>query len=148
MGNICRSPTAEAVFRHFVVDAGLEKRIICDSAGTHDYHIGDAPDARSVKAAARRGYDMTALRARQVSAQDFHDFDWVLAMDSQNLSTLKRLAPRSARARLQLFGDLHADYAGQDVPDPYYGGAAGFERVLDMSEALARSLLAQLRPGD
>lgn len=145
MGNICRSPTAEAVFRRAVQDAALDAIILCDSAGTHDYHIGDPPDSRSIAAAARRGYDMTALRARQIGAADFRRFDYVLAMDRHNLLFLQKLRPAQSPAKLQLFGDLHADFAGQDVPDPYYGGAAGFERVLDMAEALSASLLDSIR---
>ena len=145
MGNICRSPTAEAVFRHAAAQAGLSSLVYCDSAGTHDYHIGDPPDARSIDAAKRRGYDMASLRARQVSTVDFSSFDYVLAMDRQNLGLLQRLQPRGAPAVLMLYGDLHADFAGQDVPDPYYGGAAGFERVLDMTEQISQALLAKLR---
>ena len=145
MGNICRSPTAEAVFRHAAAEAGLSSLVYCDSAGTHDYHIGDPPDARSIAAAKRRGYDMSSLRARQVSTVDFSSFDYVLAMDRQNLGLLQRLQPRGAPTVLMLYGDLHADFAGQDVPDPYYGGAAGFERVLDMTEQISQALLAKLR---
>ena len=145
MGNICRSPTAEAVFRHVVSGAGLAGRIDCDSAGTHDYHIGAPPDQRSIAAASRRGYDMTALRARQVVVEDFARFQYVLAMDRQNLAALKRLRPPLGTAKLQLYGDLHEDYHGQDVPDPYYGGAQGFELVLDMIEDASRGLLAALR---
>lgn len=148
MGNICRSPTAEAVFRHAAAEAGLSSLVYCDSAGTHDYHIGGPPDARSIAAARRRGYDLTPLRARQVSTADFSSFDYVLAMDRQNLGLLQRLQPRGAPALLMLYGDLQADFAGQDVPDPYYGGAAGFERVLDMTEAVSASLLARIRSGD
>jgi protein-tyrosine phosphatase len=147
MGNICRSPTAEAVFRHAASAAGLSSLVYCDSAGTHNYHIGDPPDARSIAAARRRGYDMTPLRARQVGKADFSSFDLVLAMDRQNLLWLQRLQPSSAPAQLMLYGDLHPDFAGQDVPDPYYGGAAGFERVLDMAEAVSASLLARIRGG-
>lgn len=148
MGNICRSPTAEAVFRHVVAGAGLAGRIDCDSAGTHDYHIGEPPDKRSIAAASRRGYDMTPLRARQVEVEDFSRFQYVLAMDRQNLAALKRLQPPSGVAHLQLYGDLHEDYNGQDVPDPYYGGASGFERVLDMAEAVSIRLLERICTGN
>ena len=147
MGNICRSPTAEAVFRHCVSVAGLDKVVHCDSAGTHDYHIGEPPDARSIAAAKRRGYDMTALRARQVSSDDFSNFDYVLAMDRQNFRFLQRLQPRDAPAKLMLYGDLHAEFCGHDVPDPYYGGTDGFERVLDMTELVSASFLARIRSG-
>ena len=145
MGNICRSPTAEVVFRHLVAAAGLSERILCDSAGTHDYHIGDPPDRRSIAAASRRGYDMTSLRARQFAVADFSRFQFVLAMDRQNFAALKRLQPPSGAENLQLYGDLHEDYKGQDVPDPYYGGADGFERVLDMVEAVSIRLLETVR---
>ena len=145
MGNICRSPTAEGVFRRVVEDAGLATVIDCDSAGTHDYHIGDAPDARTVAAARRRGYDLSRLRARQVEEADFARFDRVLAMDRGNLALLLRQCPPALRERVGLYADLHETFAGQDVPDPYYGGASGFERVLDMVEAVSAQLLARLR---
>jgi protein-tyrosine phosphatase len=144
MGNICRSPTAEGVFRHVVETAGLGTGIRCDSAGTHGYHIGAPPDARSISAAARRGYDLRPLRARKVCADDFSSFEFILAMDRNNLATLAGWCPPHLRSRLQLYGDLEARFAGQDVPDPYYGGAAGFERVLDMVEVVSASLLARL----
>jgi protein-tyrosine phosphatase len=147
MGNICRSPTAEAVFRHVVAHAGLDGLIQCDSAGTHGYHIGDPPDTRSVAAARRRGYDLSGLRARQVGADDFRRFDHVLAMDRQNFAALQEVQPVRSPAKLQLYGDFHPDHAGQDMPDPYYGGADGFERVLDMAEAVSVSLLARVRSG-
>ena len=148
MGNICRSPTAEVVFRHVIAAAGLEERIHCDSAGTHGYHIGDPPDERSIAAALKRGYDMRSLRARQVSVEDFRHLNLVLAMDRGNLAVLSQLRPPSVQSHLRLYGDLHDDYAGHDVPDPYYGGAAGFERVLDMVEAISVRLLEQLRVAD
>ena len=144
-GNICRSPTAEAVFRHVVAQAGLDAQLVCDSAGTHDYHIGAQPDPRAIAAAARRGYDMSALRARQVEVGDFRRFDRVVAMDRRNLASLAHIRPPRSLARLQLYGDLHEDYAGQDVPDPDDGGPAAFERVLDMVEAISLRLLEQLR---
>jgi protein-tyrosine phosphatase len=128
LGNICRSPTAEAVLRSKLEAAGLGKRIEVDSAGTGSWHIGSPPDGRSQRHAARRGYDLAALRARQVSEVDFHRFDLILAMDHDNLSDLQRLAPQApSRAEVRLFGE-------QAVPDPYTGSAAGFERVLDLVE--------------
>jgi protein-tyrosine phosphatase len=145
MGNICRSPTAEAVFRHAVKQAGLEGTVECDSAGTHDYHIGDPPDPRSQQAAARRGYALSDLRGRQVGANDFEKFDFVLAMDRHNLALLKRQCPPEHAHKLSLYCDFHERYAGQDVPDPYYGGAKGFEQVLDMTEQIGASLLGHLR---
>lgn len=144
MGNICRSPTAEAVFRARVREAGLEQRILIDSAGTHDYHIGDSPDARTRHAARLRGYDMSALRGRQVEASDFNRFDYVLAMDHANLSILQRLRPDDAMSHLELFLEYARRHGEREVPDPYYGGADGFERVLDMVEDAAEGLLEHL----
>lgn len=145
MGNICRSPTAEAVFRHYVEQAGVSERIHIDSAGTHDYHIGDAPDARTQRAAQLRGYDMSALRGRQVEAEDFRRFDYVLAMDEANLTILQRLRPRDTQSHLDLFLKFAGRYAEREVPDPYYGGADGFERVLDLVEDAADGLLRHIR---
>ncbi len=130
MGNICRSPTAEAVFRQRVEQADLLEHIHIDSAGTHDYHVGDAPDARMQRAARQRGYDMSKLRGRQVAVADFADFDYVLAMDNANLSMLQRLRPRDAQSHLGLFLEFVGKHDEREVPDPYYGGADGFERVL------------------
>jgi protein-tyrosine phosphatase len=141
MGNICRSPTAEGVFRHLVEEQGLAGKIIIDSAGTHDYHIGDAPDARSQAAAARRGYDLSRLRARQVVRDDFSRFDYVLAMDQANLGLLQQQCPENYRNRLKLFLEFADDGALREVPDPYYGGAQGFEQVLDLVENAGRGLL-------
>jgi protein-tyrosine phosphatase len=141
MGNICRSPTAEGVFRHLVEQQGLAGKIIIDSAGTHDYHIGDAPDARAQAAAARRGYDLSGLRARQVLRDDFSTFDYVLAMDQANLGLLQQQCPENYRNRLKLFLEFADDGALREVPDPYYGGAQGFEQVLDLVENAGRGLL-------
>ena len=137
MGNICRSPTAEIVFRHYVKEAGLDDQFLIDSAGTHDYHIGDAPDARSQRAAKQRGYDMSRLRGRQVETNDFTRFDYVLAMDEANLSILQRLRPLEARNHLGLFLDFAMNHDEREVPDPYYGGNDGFERVLNLIEDAA-----------
>lgn len=145
MGNICRSPTAEAVFRHHVEKAGLAGHILIDSAGTHDYHIGDEPDARTQRAARQRGYDMSMLRGRQVEAEDFARFDYVLAMDYANLSILQRLRPRDAQSHLGLFLEFAQRHTEREVPDPYYGGPEGFERVLDMVEDAASGLLSHIR---
>jgi protein-tyrosine phosphatase len=145
MGNICRSPTAEAVFRHYVENAGLTGRILIDSAGTHDYHIGDPPDSRAQRAALQRDYDMSGLRGRQVEEGDFHRFDYVLAMDMANLAILQRLAPSSSNAQVRLFLGYARHHAEREVPDPYYGGADGFERVLDMVEDAAEGLLLHIR---
>ena len=145
MGNICRSPTAEAVFRHKVEQAGLVGHFHIDSAGTHDYHIGEAPDARTQRAAKQRGYEMSHLRGRQVEAGDFLRFDYVLAMDEANLSILKRLRPRDAQSHLGLFLEFAECHDEREVPDPYFGGEEGFERVLDMVEDAADGLLQYIR---
>ncbi len=145
MGNICRSPTAEAVFRHYVENAGLEGQIVIDSAGTHDYHIGEPPDMRTQRTALQRGYDMSGLRGRQVERDDFARFDYVLAMDKANLANLHRLAPSGSKARVGLFLAYARHHAEREVPDPYYGGADGFERVLDMVEDAAEGLLHHIR---
>ena len=144
-GNICRSSTAEAVFRQAVKQTQLEHLIECDSAGTHDYHVGEPPDARSQRAALRRGYDMSQLRGRQVRRPDFEQFDYLLAMDRHNLALLKRQCPPEHAHKLSLYCDFHAQYAGHEVPDPYYGGAQGFELVLDMIEKVSDSLLDRFR---
>ncbi|MBU1425668.1 MAG: low molecular weight phosphotyrosine protein phosphatase [Gammaproteobacteria bacterium] len=145
MGNICRSPTAEAVFRRHVEKAGLGERIHIDSAGTHDYHVGAAPDARAQQAAERRGYDMSALRGRQVGVEDFGRFDYVLAMDNLNLVTLERMRPGDAQSHLGLFLEYAEHHREWEVPDPYYGGKDGFELVLDMVEDAAAGLLQHIR---
>lgn len=142
-GNICRSPTAEGVFRHMVAEAGLSHLIQADSAGTHDYHVGEPPDRRSAAHAARRGYDLSDLRARQVTAADFQHFDHIMAMDSGHLSHLRRMVPDRAD-RVNLFLSYAPELGLEDVPDPYYGGTEGFEYVLDMIEAASRGLLRQL----
>lgn len=145
MGNICRSPTAEAVFRARVEEAGLAQHILIDSAGTHDYHIGNPPDARTQRAAIKRGYDMSMLRGRQVETADFSRFDYVLAMDHANLSILNSLCPQDSHGRLGLLLEHAKQHKEREVPDPYYGGADGFERVLDMIEDAAEGLLGHIR---
>jgi protein-tyrosine phosphatase len=143
MGNICRSPTAEAVVREFAQrEAGIALEV--DSAGTHGYHTGDAPDERSIAAARRRGFDLATLRARVVEAADFDRFDLVLAMDDAVLQRLRELAPRRHADRVRLFLEFAPGLGRRDVPDPYYGGEAGFEEVLDLVEEGARGLLAAL----
>ncbi|BCT67504.1 low molecular weight protein-tyrosine-phosphatase [Nitrosospira sp. NRS527] len=147
MGNICRSPTAEAVFRHQVIAAGFENAIHIDSAGTHDYHIGAPPDPRAQKAAARRGYDATELRARQVDETDFEVFDYILAMDRANLAILERECPPQYSHKLGLLMQYSERYSEgvEEVPDPYFGGNQGFEHVLNMVEEAGRGLLIWLR---
>ena len=144
MGNICRSPTAEATFRHYVENAGISEHILIDSAGTHDYHIGDPPDSRAQRAAQLRGYDMSTLRGRQVAEDDFRRFDYVLAMDSTNLAILQRIAPPDSAARVRLFLEYARHHNEREVPDPYYGGADGVERVLNMVEDAAQGLLEEI----
>ncbi len=144
LGNICRSPTAEAVFRHQVQAAGLEQRIHIDSAGTADWHRGKSPDSRSCQFASLRGYDLEPLRARQVSAEDFHDFDLILAMDNDNLAHLRQMQPTDARAELDLFLKRYG-LARDAVPDPYYGGDDGFEDVLDLVEQASAALLNEIK---
>jgi protein-tyrosine phosphatase len=141
-GNICRSPTAEGVVRMLAQRHGLD--VTVDSAGTHDYHVGNAPDRRAVAHARGRGYDIAALRARQVCAADFAEFDLLLAMDRGHYAHLRALSPPAHLAKVRLFLDF-AGLRNADVPDPYYGGAEGFERVLDMIEAAAGGLVDHLR---
>ena len=145
LGNICRSPTAEAVLRALAPQAAPELVLEIDSAGTAGYHIGEPPDPRTRAAAARRGYDLTALRARIVEPEDFERFDLILAMDRENLTVLRRRAPQSAHVRLRLFLEFAPQQRLEDVPDPYYGGPNGFEEVLDLVEEAARGLLSHLR---
>lgn len=144
MGNICRSPTAEGVFRAKVEAAGLAKHIHIDSAGTHDYHIGAPPDGRAQAAAAKRGYDLSRLRGRQVSQRDFAEFDYILAMDMDNLSRMQAICPEQHAHKVSLFLEYSENFTEREVPDPYYGGGAGFERVLDMIEDAGQGLLAHL----
>jgi len=148
MGNICRSPTAEGVFRAAVVREGLSERIRIDSAGTHDYHIGDPPDARAQQHALRRGYDLSNLRARQVMRADFANFDYLIAMDRANRLALERISPERHRNRIHLFLAFAESVNEQEVPDPYYGGAQGFETVLDLVENAAAGLLRHIRVTD
>lgn len=144
LGNICRSPTAEGVMRHKLQLAGLADQVLVDSAGTGAWHVGKAPDPRTRAAAEQRGYLLHELRARQVQAEDFVRFDLILAMDHDNLRELRRLRQAQGAAELDLFlrrGGL----AEHEVPDPYYGGADGFERVLDMVELACDRLIEQIR---
>jgi protein-tyrosine phosphatase len=143
-GNICRSPTAEAVFRAKAAARGLGARVFADSAGTHGYHIGEPPDPRTADAARRRDYAMTGMVARKVSAADFRAFDLVVAMDEGHLRQLRRLAPAGGEAKLRLFMELVREATHRDVPDPYYGGADGFEHVLDIVEAGVEALLDEV----
>lgn len=146
MGNICRSPTAEGVFRARADAAGMAASLEIDSAGTHAYHVGSAPDPRSTEFAARRGIDLSTQRARQVAAADFVRFDRILAMDHDNLARLTAACPVQHRHKLGLFMAFAHHTDADAVPDPYYGGGRGFDRVLDYIEDAADGLLAALRP--
>jgi protein-tyrosine phosphatase len=145
LGNICRSPTAAAVLRHLLAREAPQLRVEVDSAGTADYHVGDPPDPRSQRAALGRDIDMSDLRARQISPDDFTRFDLILAMDRDNLSGLQAMRPTGATAQVRLFLDYAHPAGNAEVPDPYYGGAEGFERVLDLTTAAARGLIADLQ---
>jgi protein-tyrosine phosphatase len=145
MGNICRSPTAEGVFRHLVQSVGMEQEIHIDSAGTHDYHVGGSPDRRAQQAAGRRGYDLSSLRGRQVCPEDFANFDYVLAMDFDNLAILQSICPEQYASRVQLLMEFSEKFDAREVPDPYFGGTQGFEVVLDMVEDAAEGLLRAIR---
>lgn len=145
LGNICRSPTAEGVFRHLVEAEGLSDRIHIDSAGTGDWHIGKAPDPRTIEEAAKRNYDLSGLRARQVSAADFAEFDYVIAMDKENLKNLKAMEPEGYKGHLGLFLAFAPAVEAEEVPDPYYGEQEGFTLVLDMVEKASRGLLEHIK---
>lgn len=144
MGNICRSPTAEAVFRRRAREARLEKRLHIDSAGTHANHVGEPPDLRSIAAAARRDYDLRKIRARRVAPEDFGIFRYVLALDRHNLRSLEAMRPEDFGGYLGRLLDFAPDTDERDVPDPYYGGPDGFEKVLDLVESASRGLLARI----
>jgi protein-tyrosine phosphatase len=141
LGNICRSPSAEAVFRDLAGQAGMD--VVVDGAGTSDWHIGEPPDRRAQRAAAARGYDLSGLRGRQVSAEDFDRFDLILAMDRSNLANLQAACPPGARAEIKLFMDFAPDQPVREVPDPYYDNR--FDHVLDLLEQSSRGLIAALR---
>jgi protein-tyrosine phosphatase len=143
MGNICRSPTAEGVFRHFAQEAGLGDRVFVDSAGTHAYHVGEPPDRRAAAAAERRGVSLAGIEARRVSDDDFEKFDLIIAMDEDNRKRLLELAPERHHHKVRLFLS-YAAASEAEIPDPYYGGGPGFERVLDLVELASRGLLETL----
>lgn len=145
MGNICRSPTAEAVFRAALARHGIADRVEVDSAGTHGYHVGEPPDPRTQRAAASRGYDLSNIRARKVAPQDLADFDLILAMDRSNLESLMRICEPSHCDRLDLFMNYANGFDDEEVPDPYYGLGHGFDLVLDMIEDASDGLVANLK---
>jgi len=144
-GNICRSPTAEAVFRALVERAGLSDAIAIDSAGTHDYQVGQPPDPRAIARAQRRGYMLGDRCARQIDFDDFDRFEWILAMDQDNLEKLEAMRPRRFRGHLGLFLDFAPESGSLEVPDPYSGDATDFDRVLDLAEQGAAALLDAIR---
>jgi protein-tyrosine phosphatase len=146
MGNICRSPTAQGVFAHLVESQGLTSLIQIDSAGTHAYHVGEPPDVRATQAAKKRNIELGSQRARRVTGDDFLDFDYVLAMDRNNYDDLISLCPTEHQSKLYLFLEFATGLGEDEVPDPYYGGITGFERVLDMIELASQGLLAEIRP--
>jgi len=148
MGNICRSPTAHGVFQSLVDKAGLSEQIIVDSAGTINYHVGDSPDPRSSQTALQRGIDLSSQRARQVSATDYQEQDYILAMDFDNLKNLQRDCPESLQNKLQLLLNFHPDEYLDQVPDPYYGGDSGFDKVFDMVEIACTNLLKHIQTND
>jgi len=145
MGNICRSPTAEGVLRHKLQAAGLAAQVEVASAGTHGYHTSEPPDPRAIKHAAARGYDLSRQRARRVAKEDFERFDWVLAMDRDNLEWLQDMAPEGSRARVGLLLSHAPELGLHEVPDPYYGAPAGFDRVLDLVEHACDGFIATLK---
>jgi len=145
MGNICRSPTAQGVFRHLVEKEGLSHLIQTDSAGTIAYHVGEQPDRRARQTALKRGVDLSDLRARKARAEDFEAFDYLIAMDRLNYNDLLEICPPGREERLHLFLDFAPNRPEDEVPDPYYGGAAGFDRVFDLVEEASRGLLKHIR---
>ena len=145
MGNICRSPTAEGVFLKSLADLAPDLNVEVDSAGTHAYHVGHPPDRRAQKAAIARGVDLSSLRARLIREEDFSDFDLVLAMDQDNVSELREICPSEYQARIRLLMEFSTESGSQYVPDPYYGGGNGFEKVLDLVEMASRGLIDTLK---
>lgn len=145
MGNICRSPTAEGVFKSLIEKNSLSDKVKIDSAGTYAYHAGETPDKRAISAAASRGIDISKQTARAVREQDFNDFDMILAMDRDNLDVLKGMAPINSTAKLKLFLDYGSNRKTKEVPDPYFGGTSGFEIVLDLIQDASLGLLKEVR---
>ena len=145
MGNICRSPTAHGVFRALVESEGMADVVAIDSAGTHAYHVGSPPDRRAQATARERGIDLSDLVARRVMAEDFELFDYVVAMDQDNYMALSEICPDQHVDKIHMFMDFADRMRTREVPDPYYGGPAGFERVFDLVEAASQGLLAEIR---
>lgn len=145
MGNICRSPTAEGVFRKMLINNRLGDKVEVDSAGTHGYHVGEAPDSRTQRAAAVRGYNLSQQRARKVARQDLDYFDLILAMDKSNLDNLRRMAMPDQHGKIRLFMDYAKNFDDEEVPDPYYGLGHGFDLVLDMVEDASQGLIDEIK---
>jgi protein-tyrosine phosphatase len=145
MGNICRSPLAHGLFEDLVAKEGLSELIVVDSAGTHAYHVGEQPDPRSQQTALRHGIDLSRQRARRVASPDYERFDYILAMDGDNYRMLADSCPDEHRHKLRLFLEFAPELSEREVPDPYYGGASGFEHVYGLVEAAARGLLAEIK---
>ncbi|WP_233144625.1 low molecular weight protein-tyrosine-phosphatase [Methyloprofundus sedimenti] len=145
MGNICRSPSAEGVFKKLIKEQQLEKSFAIDSAGTHAYHIGDAPDLRSQKAAKERNVDLSHLRARKFIMGDFEDYDYLLAMDEENQAIMMEACPEKYQHKIKLFLEYAPHLETNEVPDPYFGGTYGFEKVLDLIEEASTGFLEQLK---
>ncbi len=145
LGNICRSPTADAVFRKKVADAGLSGRILVDSVGTGGWHVGKPPDARATATAMKRGYDLSSLRARQIHTSDFEKFDYILAMDVSNLADIREICPQAHHSKLQLLLEFAPSCNLNEVPDPYYGSVSGFDDVLSVIEQAAEGLLEHIK---
>ncbi len=145
MGNICRSPTAHGVFQALVEKEGLTQDIEVDSAGTHAYHIGEQPDRRAQEVARSRGFDLSDQRARRTEGEDFRIYDYLVVMDQDNYHSLSAICPEGMEDKIHLFMDYAPSFRTREVPDPYYGGPSGFERVFDMVEAASQGLLDEMR---
>lgn len=145
MGNICRSPTAEGVFRHMLAESAPHLEVYVESAGTHAYHVGEPPDKRAQAAARERGYDLSSIRARRVQDSDFEMFDYILAMDEDNHRLLVERCPAEHKAKIRYFLEFHAQAPGPNVPDPYYGSSNGFDYVLDLVVEASRGLIKELQ---
>ena len=145
MGNICRSPTAQGVFEQLVAAEGLESLISIDSAGTHAYHVGEQPDTRAARAALKRGIDLSKQHARRLDEADFPAFHYLLAMDRSNYEEMHSICPPNHAHKISLLLEYAPELEEQEVPDPYYGGTSGFERVLDLIEIATQRLLAEIR---
>jgi low molecular weight protein-tyrosine phosphatase len=145
LGNICRSPTAQGVFEHLLIENKLAGSVRVDSCGTGDWHSGGSPDSRASAEALKRGYDLRQLRARQICPDDFHHFDYIVAMDRQNLADLQALSPAGYAGKLGLLLQYAPQLEISEVPDPYYGGEGGFTEVLDLIETACEGLLSEIR---